>query len=383
MHSCPVLLPQPALAPPPGSSVREQIEYYLAIIRLYAPLINPSAALHSSSPTPPSPFSPSDAPSTFPSSSSPSFFVLSDRELRRLSALLAPTPRPPSPLRALPSVSAASSSGDCSQPSTSLAYIAALPALPACRYSRVCGEECAICQEPLISEEQMQSAAVAAAATRPSSPPSSPSSPLTGASPASSPPRPRSASPAASVLVLPCHHLFHSGCVVRWLLTRNTCPCCRYQLPTDSPLYNRHVVERQPPPLQRTFSPAAQRRFVAPPLPATVPRAKRPREGDGDDGCALSAEGVDCVLLPEGLGVPGAAVHERLTCGHRFHRQCLVTAGQLMGRDTEVKLKARADPREWTRRTQQRRCEGQSAAASSRPGVVFCPVCCAFTEHAE
>lgn len=31
---------------------------------------------------------------------------------------------------------------------------------------------------------------------------------------------------------LPCGHLFHPSCIVPWLQTNNTCPCCRLALPT-------------------------------------------------------------------------------------------------------------------------------------------------------
>ncbi|EPS68825.1 hypothetical protein M569_05945, partial [Genlisea aurea] len=33
---------------------------------------------------------------------------------------------------------------------------------------------------------------------------------------------------------LPCFHLYHPRCISRWLSTKNTCPLCRYQLPTDN-----------------------------------------------------------------------------------------------------------------------------------------------------
>ncbi|XP_009122758.1 E3 ubiquitin-protein ligase SGR9, amyloplastic [Brassica rapa] len=35
------------------------------------------------------------------------------------------------------------------------------------------------------------------------------------------------------VCEMPCQHLFHWKCILPWLSKRNTCPFCRFQLPTD------------------------------------------------------------------------------------------------------------------------------------------------------
>jgi hypothetical protein len=55
--------------------------------------------------------------------------------------------------------------------------------------------------------------------------------------------------------LIPCGHLYHDNCVSKWFDMNNSCPVCRYELPTDDPDYeanrnntstrNNSVVNRQ------------------------------------------------------------------------------------------------------------------------------------------
>ncbi|PIA41451.1 hypothetical protein AQUCO_02200102v1 [Aquilegia coerulea] len=93
-------------------------------------------------------------------------------------------------------VQADSQAIDYGRPPASRVVVTTLPVISLTEehLSRLgCGSECAVCREELIIEDMMQE--------------------------------------------LPCRHLFHPACLQPWLELHNSCPMCRYELPTDDIRY--------------------------------------------------------------------------------------------------------------------------------------------------
>ncbi|XP_046741424.1 E3 ubiquitin-protein ligase RNF181-like [Diprion similis] len=50
---------------------------------------------------------------------------------------------------------------------------------------------------------------------------------------------------ASSIKSMPCRHSFHNECITPWLEKTNSCPLCRYELPTDDEDYELYKKEKK------------------------------------------------------------------------------------------------------------------------------------------
>jgi len=116
-----------------------------------------------------------------------------------------------------------------------------------------------------------------------------------------------------TVLSMPCKHPFHRKCLVPWLKQSNTCPSCRYELPTANREYDIGVARRM--------------RDRARARCAMVGIACHEEEPSVSRSASTASDASSVMLIADEVRNGELVLH----CGCRFHQSCLAVALRVAG----------------------------------------------------